>query len=210
MLGRSYRFTSAHLAAIVRMHEQAPAPSASTGDRHTRSRRPSAGRRTTGQDRCLCGPGRATARAGPHDRVTAAQIDTAGGTMAYAEKRGNLWRARWRGPDGTLESRPGFQTRKAAENYGRDQEAAIRGEHLHRSARGQDHAHRVGQPVVPGAGPRADDSEQLPVPDRGAHPARVREPRAWPPSRRRRSAPGSGRSRPAGIPGGRPATRGPP
>src|SRR6266700_6876930 len=46
--------------------------------------------------------------------------------MAYAEKRGNLWRARWRGPDGTLESRPGFTTRKEAENYGRDQEAAIR------------------------------------------------------------------------------------
>jgi integrase len=46
--------------------------------------------------------------------------------MAYAEKRGNLWRARWRGPDGTLESKPGFHTRKAAENYGRDQEAAIR------------------------------------------------------------------------------------
>ncbi|WP_372493964.1 tyrosine-type recombinase/integrase [Salinispora arenicola] len=46
--------------------------------------------------------------------------------MAYAEKRGNLWRARWRGPDGTLESRPGFQTRKAAESYGRDQESAIR------------------------------------------------------------------------------------
>jgi len=47
--------------------------------------------------------------------------------MAYAEKRGNLWRARWRGPDGTLESKPDFRTRKAAENYGRDQEAAIRG-----------------------------------------------------------------------------------
>ncbi|MGK5558661.1 hypothetical protein ACSNOI_44370 [Actinomadura kijaniata] len=46
--------------------------------------------------------------------------------MAYAEKRGNLWRARWRGPDGTLESKPGFQTKKDAENYGRDQEAAIR------------------------------------------------------------------------------------
>jgi hypothetical protein len=30
------------------------------------------------------------------------------------------------GPDGTLESKPGFRTRKAAENYGRDQEAAIR------------------------------------------------------------------------------------
>jgi len=46
--------------------------------------------------------------------------------MAYAEKRGNLWRARWRGPDGTLESKPGFTSCKDAENYGRDQEAAIR------------------------------------------------------------------------------------
>ncbi|AGZ39592.1 tyrosine-type recombinase/integrase [Actinoplanes friuliensis] len=46
--------------------------------------------------------------------------------MAYAEKRGGLWRARWRGPDGTLESEPGFQTEKAALKYGRDQEAAIR------------------------------------------------------------------------------------
>jgi integrase len=46
--------------------------------------------------------------------------------VAYAEKRGKRWRARWRGPDGTLESKPGFQTRKAAEDYGNDQEAAIR------------------------------------------------------------------------------------
>jgi hypothetical protein len=46
--------------------------------------------------------------------------------VAYAEKRGNLWRARWRGPDGHLESKPGFQTKKDAENYGRDQESAIR------------------------------------------------------------------------------------
>src|SRR6266487_2758791 len=46
--------------------------------------------------------------------------------MAYAEKRGNLWRARWRGPDGTLESKPGFRSRKDAEKYGRDQDAAIR------------------------------------------------------------------------------------
>lgn len=46
--------------------------------------------------------------------------------MAYAEKRGNLWRARWRGPDGTLESKPGFKARKAAEEYGRDQECSIR------------------------------------------------------------------------------------
>jgi integrase len=46
--------------------------------------------------------------------------------MAYTEKRGNLWRARWRDPDGTLESKPGFVDRKAALEYGRDQEAAIR------------------------------------------------------------------------------------
>lgn len=42
--------------------------------------------------------------------------------MGYAEKRRNLWGA----PDGTLESKPGFQTRRAAEDYARDQEAAIR------------------------------------------------------------------------------------
>jgi len=46
--------------------------------------------------------------------------------VAYAEKRGNLWRARWRGPDGKLDGKPGFQTKKAAEKYGQDQEAAIR------------------------------------------------------------------------------------
>jgi len=46
--------------------------------------------------------------------------------VAYAEKRGNLWRARWRAPGGTLESKPGFTSRKDAENYGRDQEAAVR------------------------------------------------------------------------------------
>ena len=46
--------------------------------------------------------------------------------MGYAEKRGNLWRARWRGLDGTLESRPGFRTRKDAETFARDQEAAVR------------------------------------------------------------------------------------
>jgi excisionase family DNA binding protein len=39
MLGRSYRFTLAHLAAIVRMHEEVPAPSPWRGDRDTRFRR---------------------------------------------------------------------------------------------------------------------------------------------------------------------------
>lgn len=46
--------------------------------------------------------------------------------MAHAEKRGNLWRARWLGPDGTRESKRGFLRRKDAEDYARDQEAAIR------------------------------------------------------------------------------------
>lgn len=46
--------------------------------------------------------------------------------MAYAEKRANSWRARWRDPDGVLQSEPGFKTRKEAEEYARDQEAAIR------------------------------------------------------------------------------------
>jgi integrase len=46
--------------------------------------------------------------------------------VSYAEKQGRSWRARWRGPGGTLESKSGFRTRKDAEKYGRDQEAAIR------------------------------------------------------------------------------------
>ncbi|MFE7972949.1 tyrosine-type recombinase/integrase [Streptomyces shenzhenensis] len=49
--------------------------------------------------------------------------------MAYAEKRGSgkyPWRARYKRPDGTLGSEPGFRTKKAAEEWGDDQEAAIR------------------------------------------------------------------------------------
>jgi excisionase family DNA binding protein len=45
MLGRSYRFTPTHLAAIVRIHEQAPAASASSDGTDTRSRHLSARRR---------------------------------------------------------------------------------------------------------------------------------------------------------------------
>src|SRR5262249_43365977 len=44
--------------------------------------------------------------------------------MAYAERRGDLWRARWRGPDGTPESMPGFPRRKDAGDYRPGQEAA--------------------------------------------------------------------------------------
>src|SRR5215472_14811033 len=49
MLGRSYRFTSVHLAVIVRMHEQATAPTAPADDGGTRSRRPGAQPRVTGR-----------------------------------------------------------------------------------------------------------------------------------------------------------------
>jgi excisionase family DNA binding protein len=47
MLGGSYRFTSAHLFAIIRMNEQVPSSSGWTGDSHTRSRRRSAEPRIT-------------------------------------------------------------------------------------------------------------------------------------------------------------------
>lgn len=43
--------------------------------------------------------------------------------MAYAEKRGNLWRARWNSMDGRLESTSGFTKKRDAEKYGQAQEA---------------------------------------------------------------------------------------
>jgi integrase len=46
--------------------------------------------------------------------------------MAHAEKRGNSYRARWQGPEGSRESQSGFQTEKAALKFAQDQEAAIR------------------------------------------------------------------------------------
>jgi excisionase family DNA binding protein len=49
MLGHSYRFTPAHLTAIVRMHEQLPAAPDSRGDSRTRSRHLSAERHVGGQ-----------------------------------------------------------------------------------------------------------------------------------------------------------------
>ena len=39
MLGGSYRFTSAHLEQIIRLHEQAPAPRAPSQPRDTKPRR---------------------------------------------------------------------------------------------------------------------------------------------------------------------------
>jgi integrase len=49
--------------------------------------------------------------------------------MAYAEQMTNgpdAWRARYKRPDGTLGSRAGFSSRKAAEDWGNEQEALIR------------------------------------------------------------------------------------
>lgn len=46
--------------------------------------------------------------------------------MAYAEKRGKTWRARYQRPDGSWPSEPGFPTRRKAEDYGDDQESAMR------------------------------------------------------------------------------------
>ena len=49
--------------------------------------------------------------------------------MAYAEKRGKgpqPWRVKYKLPDGTETSESGFETKAAALNWGRDQEAKIR------------------------------------------------------------------------------------
>ena len=46
--------------------------------------------------------------------------------MASAEKRGRTWRARYRLPNGTQGSEPGFPTKRTAVAWGEEQEAAIR------------------------------------------------------------------------------------
>jgi len=46
--------------------------------------------------------------------------------MAYAERRGKTWRARYKEPDGTWGSESGFPTKTAALAYGREQESRIR------------------------------------------------------------------------------------
>jgi hypothetical protein len=45
--------------------------------------------------------------------------------MAYAEKHGRGYRARWRDPAGRLRSASGFASRKIAVAYGRDREAGL-------------------------------------------------------------------------------------
>jgi excisionase family DNA binding protein len=62
MLGRSYRFTSAHLATIVQMHEEAPTPSVPVTDQARRLGRRSTEHRTPEQ---LPAPLRARPRSGP-------------------------------------------------------------------------------------------------------------------------------------------------
>jgi excisionase family DNA binding protein len=128
MLGGSYRFSDRHLAEIVQMNEMPPAPVA-------RGRFPASSPAPGRRHRQPCGHGDCTASAAAAQRPAARRLTRPGpvsahplleGNMAYAEKRGNLWRARWRAPDGTLESKPGFTSRKDAETCGRDQEAAIR------------------------------------------------------------------------------------
>jgi hypothetical protein len=50
--------------------------------------------------------------------------------MAYAEKRGkgpNPWRVKYKLPDGQYTSESGFETKQAALEFGRDEEAKIRG-----------------------------------------------------------------------------------
>jgi integrase len=46
--------------------------------------------------------------------------------VAYAEKHGKGWRARFKKPDGTYGSEPGFPTKNAAKKFGEAQEAAVR------------------------------------------------------------------------------------
>jgi hypothetical protein len=45
--------------------------------------------------------------------------------MAYAEKRANGWRARYKLPDGTTGSEPGFETKRKALKWGRAQEVDV-------------------------------------------------------------------------------------
>lgn len=46
--------------------------------------------------------------------------------MAYAQRHGKGWRARYKKPDGTWGSQSGFETKAAAEGWGEDQESLIR------------------------------------------------------------------------------------
>ncbi|GAB3979262.1 integrase [Actinoallomurus acanthiterrae] len=46
--------------------------------------------------------------------------------MAYAERCGKKWRARYKKPDGTWASEPGFETKNAAVEWGREQEGQIK------------------------------------------------------------------------------------
>ncbi len=57
--------------------------------------------------------------------------------MGYAEKRGSTWRARWKRPDGTYDSEPGFLTKDQAKAYANAQETDVsRGEYFDARASG--------------------------------------------------------------------------
>ena len=46
--------------------------------------------------------------------------------MAYAERRGNYWRVRYKRPDGTFDSASGFESKTEALDFGEEQEVDIR------------------------------------------------------------------------------------
>jgi len=63
MLGGAYRFSLAHLVAIVQMHEQAPGPLTEIRDRSSRTRRPRAPQQVVSRESA---PLRPRPRNGPH------------------------------------------------------------------------------------------------------------------------------------------------
>ena len=63
MLGGAYRFSLAHIVAIVQMHEQAPDPLTDNRDRGSRTRQPRAPQRAVSRESA---PLRPRPRNGPH------------------------------------------------------------------------------------------------------------------------------------------------
>ena len=119
MLGGSYRFTADHLAAIVALHENRPAPQGSLVPRAAPAQPLRPARRNDLQTSTLR-PRPVASRARPPDD-NPRENDNGVRGKAREPVACSLARSRW-----NLDSKPGFRTRKAAEDYGRDQEAAIR------------------------------------------------------------------------------------
>lgn len=57
--------------------------------------------------------------------------------MAYAEKSGKGWRARWKRPDGKYDGESGFPTKSAAKRFAEEQEAQVRAGRWIDPARGE-------------------------------------------------------------------------